>query len=116
MVDTVGGPNNLRPDDPCNPYPGLTNFSLLSHGFGNPNISTSLSVVQNYFSELLKIYEGSKGMEFSTQNSSGSFPGCGAPPSGSNYSSTVPPLLNQGRPKCMKREKRETTAQCNENI
>lgn len=62
MVNTVGGPTNLRPDDPSNPYPGLTNFSLLSHGFGNPNISACLSVIQNYFNELLAVYEGGKSM------------------------------------------------------
>lgn len=60
MVNTVGGPNNLRPNDPSNPYKGLTNFSLLSHGFGNPNISAVLSVIQNYFNELLKVYECNK--------------------------------------------------------
>ena len=60
MVNTVGGPNNLRPNDPTNPYKGLTNFSLLSHGFGNLNISAVLSVVQNYFNELLKVYESNK--------------------------------------------------------
>ena len=62
MVNTVGGPTNLRPDDPSNPYPGLTNFSLLSHGFGNPNISAVLSVIQNYFNELLAVYDGKKSM------------------------------------------------------
>ena len=58
MVDAVGGPTNLRPDDPLNPYPGLTNFSLISHGFGNPSISTALSVVQTYLQELKDVYEG----------------------------------------------------------
>ena len=62
MVDTVGGPTNLRPDDPSNPYPHLTNFSLLSHGFGIPNISAVLSVIQNYFNELLAVYDGGKYM------------------------------------------------------
>ena len=67
MVDTVGGPNNLRPDDPCNPYPGLTNFSLLSHGFGNHNISSALSVIQSYFNELIGVYEGNKSTAMNSQ-------------------------------------------------
>ena len=58
MVDTVGGPTNFRPDDPSNPYPGLTNFSLISHGFGNPSISAVLSLVKTYFQELISVYEG----------------------------------------------------------
>jgi hypothetical protein len=62
MINTVGGPSNLSPSDPSNPYKGLTNFSLISHGFGNPNISTVLSVVQTYFNELLKVYEGHRTM------------------------------------------------------
>ena len=45
MLNAVGGPSNIKSNDPNNPYPGLTNFSLLSHGFGNPAINTSLSVV-----------------------------------------------------------------------
>lgn len=58
MVDAVGGPNTIRPSDPNNPYPGLTNFSLITHGFGNPALSTAISQVQMYLSELLAIYEG----------------------------------------------------------
>ena len=58
MVDTVGGPTNFRPDDPSNPYPGLTNFSLISHGFGNPSVSAVLSLVKTYFQELISVYEG----------------------------------------------------------
>lgn len=57
MVDAVGRPSNLSPNDPSNPYPGLTNFNLISHGFGNPSISTAVSVIQNYLLELSKIYE-----------------------------------------------------------
>ena len=51
---------NIKSNDPNNPYPGLTNFSLLSHGFGNPAINTSLSVVQTYLQELLAFYDGRK--------------------------------------------------------
>ena len=60
MLDAVGGPSNLRPNDPNNPYPGLTNFSLLTHGFGNPAINTGLGVLQTYLQELLAYYEGKK--------------------------------------------------------
>ena len=60
MLNTVGGPNNIAPSDPNNPYPGLTNFSLLTHGFGNPTISTSMGVLQNYLQELLAFYEERK--------------------------------------------------------
>ena len=55
MVDIVGGPINFRPNDP---YPGLTNFSLISHGFGNPSISVVLSLVKTYFQELISVCEG----------------------------------------------------------
>ncbi len=58
MVDASGQPNNLRPEDPSNPYPGLTNFNLISHGFGNPAISTAVSVLQNYLQELGRVYDG----------------------------------------------------------
>ena len=58
MVDTSSQPSNLRPEDPSNPYPGLTNFNLISHGFGNPAISTAISVLQNYLQELRRVYDG----------------------------------------------------------
>ena len=60
MLNAVGGPSNIKPNDPNNPYPGLTNFSLLTHGFGNPAIDTGLGVVQTYLQELLAFYEGRK--------------------------------------------------------
>ena len=60
MLSAVGGPSNIKTNDPHNPYPGLTNFSLLSHGFGNPAINTSLTVVQTYLQELLAFYDGRK--------------------------------------------------------
>ena len=60
MLNAVGGPSNIQPQDPSNPYPGLTNFSLLTHGFGNPTINTSLDVLQTYLQELLMFYEGRK--------------------------------------------------------
>ncbi|KAL5456992.1 hypothetical protein EMCRGX_G034222 [Ephydatia muelleri] len=58
MVNAVGGPSNIQPNDPQNPYPGLTNFALHTHGFGNPTINASISVVQTYLQELLLFYEG----------------------------------------------------------
>lgn len=60
MLDAVGGPSNIRPNDPNNPYPGLTNFSLISHGFGPPSLNTGLGVLQTYLQELLAYYEGKK--------------------------------------------------------
>ena len=60
MLNAVGGPSSIKPTDPNNPYPGLTNFSLLTHGFGNPTINTSLGVLQTYLQELLTFYEGRK--------------------------------------------------------
>ena len=60
MLNAVGSPSNIQPTDPNNPYPGLTNFDLLTHGFGNPAINASLGVVQTYLQELLSIYEGRK--------------------------------------------------------
>ena len=60
MLNAVGGPSNIRPNDPNNPYPGLTNFGLVTHGFGNPAINTSLNVLQTYLQELLAYYEGRK--------------------------------------------------------
>ena len=56
----MGGPSNTQPQDSSNPYPGLTNFSLLTHGFGNPTSNTSLDVRQTYLQELLMFYEGRK--------------------------------------------------------
>jgi len=58
MVNAV--PYNASPNDPSNLYPGLVNFSLLTHGFGNPAINASLSATQNYLKELLNYYEGVK--------------------------------------------------------
>lgn len=76
MLDAVGGPSNIRPSDPNNPYPGLTNFSLLTHGFGNPAINTGLGVLQTYLQELLAYYEGEKPIlpdnRYSTLNENGS--------------------------------------------
>lgn len=63
MLEAVGGPSNIRPNDPNNPYPGLTNFSLLTHGFGNPAINTGLGVLQTYLQELLAYYEGRKSVQ-----------------------------------------------------
>lgn len=60
MLEAVGGPSNIRPNDPNNPYPGLTNFSLISHGFGPPTLNTGLGVLQTYLQELLAYYEGKK--------------------------------------------------------
>ena len=60
MLNAVGCPSNIKASDPNNPYPGLTNFSLLTHGFGNPAINTSLTVVQTYLQELLAFYDGRK--------------------------------------------------------
>ena len=123
MVDTVGGPNNLRPDDPCNPYPGLTNFSLLSHGFGNHNISSALSVIQSYFNELIGVYEGNKPTAMDSQLPPQQAPGAVY----NNGATVIPPAAiyqvggagqanvrgkQPSRQKVMKREKKEGLA-CN---
>ena len=60
MIKAVGGPNNISASDPSNPYPGLTTFSLLSHGFGNPTIGIALKAIQSYLQELLNIYHKSQ--------------------------------------------------------
>ena len=70
MINAVGGPNNIRPTDPNNPYPGLTNFSLITHGFGNPAMDTMFSVVQTYLHELLAIYEGRVPIQANPQSGS----------------------------------------------
>jgi len=35
----------------------LTNFSLITHGFGSPAIVAAMTAVQNYLSEMLKVVE-----------------------------------------------------------
>jgi len=35
----------------------LTNFSLITHGFGSPAIVAAMTAVQNYLSEMLKLVE-----------------------------------------------------------
>jgi len=35
----------------------LTNFSLITHGFGSPAIVAAMTAIQNYLSEMLKIVE-----------------------------------------------------------
>lgn len=89
MLNAVGGPSNIRPNDPNNPYPGLTNFGLVTHGFGNPAINTSLNVLQTYLQELLAYYEGRKpipppdgGQYGFTTAGGGSLGHGGAPPTG----------------------------------
>lgn len=91
MLNAVGGPSNIRPNDPNNPYPGLTNFGLVTHGFGNPAINTSLNVLQTYLQELLAYYEGRKPIPppdggrygFTTTGTGGGSLGHGAaPPAG----------------------------------
>ncbi len=52
--------SNTNPNDPTNPYPGLSNFGLITHNFGNPTINASLSTVQTYLKNLLAYYEGAK--------------------------------------------------------
>ena len=115
MVDTVGGPNNLRPDDPCNPYPGLTNFSLLSHGFGNHNISSTLNIIQSYFNDLIRVYEGNKPnvMDTGAQQTGTIFNNAGAtPPTVFQAGGSGQAGRHSLKSKTMKREKKESTA-CN---
>jgi len=35
----------------------LTNFSLITHGFGSPAIVAAMTAIQNYLSEMLKLVE-----------------------------------------------------------
>jgi len=35
----------------------LTNFSLITHGFGSPAIVASMTAIQNYLTEMLKVVE-----------------------------------------------------------
>ncbi len=58
MVDTASKPCNYPPNNSTNVPPGLTNFDLISHGFGNPSISTAVNVLQTYLQELTRVYEG----------------------------------------------------------
>ena len=51
-------PSGLRPTDANNPSPGLSHFSLITHGFGPRTIESSLSVLQTYLDDLMKVYEG----------------------------------------------------------
>ena len=80
MLNAVGGPSNIRPNDPNNPYPGLTNFGLVTHGFGNPAINTSLNVLQTYLQELLAYYEGRKPIPPPDNGRYGFSTGTAAPP------------------------------------
>jgi len=35
----------------------LTNFSLITHGFGSPAIVAAMTAIQNYLTEMLKVVE-----------------------------------------------------------
>jgi len=35
----------------------LTNFALLTHGFGSPSVIAGLTATQNYLNEMLKIVD-----------------------------------------------------------
>lgn len=67
MIKAVGGPSSVSVTDPDNPYPGLTKFSLLSHGFGNPTINIALNSVQAYLQALLSIYKQKQTIDHSTK-------------------------------------------------
>lgn len=62
LQDVLSGPSAspsaLRPTDTSNPSPGLSHFSLITHGFGPRTIDSSLSVLQTYLDDLMKVYEG----------------------------------------------------------
>lgn len=62
LQSILGGPSAspsaLRPTDAHNPSPGLSHFSLITHGFGPRTIESSLSVLQTYLNDLMKVYEG----------------------------------------------------------
>ena len=56
IVDTAI--SNYPSNNSTNISPGLANFDLMSHRFGNPNISTVVNVLQNYLYELTRVYDG----------------------------------------------------------
>lgn len=62
LQSILGGPSaspsSLRPTDAHNPNPGLSHYSLITHGFGPRTIESSLSVLQTYLDDLIKVYEG----------------------------------------------------------
>ena len=61
-------PSALRPTDAHNPSPGLSHFSLITHGFGPSTIESSLSVLQTYLDDLMKVYEGKEPPSTSRHN------------------------------------------------
>lgn len=52
---------NSRPQGVLDPavQRTLTNFSLITHGFGSPAIVAAMTAIQNYLSEMLKVVEKS---------------------------------------------------------
>lgn len=56
-------PSSLRPTDPHNPTPGLSHFSLITHGFGPRTVDSSLNVLQTYLDDLISVYEGKEPMQ-----------------------------------------------------
>jgi hypothetical protein len=50
----------------------LTNFSLITHGFGAPTLSAAVDVFQQYLTEMLKYYEKNYPMFIATTSTSSS--------------------------------------------
>ena len=50
---------NSRPNPILDPVVQrtLTNFSLITHGFGSPAIVAAMTAIQNYLSEMLKLVD-----------------------------------------------------------
>ena len=59
------------PLDP-NVQRSLTNFSLITHGFGSPALAAAVDTFQQYLTEMLKFYEKNYPMFIATTSSSSS--------------------------------------------
>jgi transcription factor AP-2 alpha/beta len=59
------------PLDP-NVQRSLTNFSLITHGFGAPALSAAVDIFQQYLAEMLKYYEKNYPMFIATTSTSSS--------------------------------------------
>jgi len=65
---------NVTPLDPTTQR-HLTNFSLITHGFGSPAIVAAMTAVQNYLNEMLKYMDTSNLGEATTHGGDTSYEG-----------------------------------------
>lgn len=57
----------------------LTNFSLITHGFGSPALTAAVDVFHQYLTEMLKYYEKNYPMFIATTSTSSSIKNGGGP-------------------------------------